>query len=322
MRPTRVEAWAIAVYDRIRSGQSSEDSRVEIKREWISPRKAARRLAGHANAARGEDILWLIGIDHEAGALHPIERDDLAIWLPQVRKEFQGPAPECTDVVVHADDGEFLALLFSTDQAPYVVRIRRQEGSDAGPATREVPWREGTAVRTATHSDLLRLLVPISTLPEVELVNGSLEAGVYLPGAGRDVMPQSGMRCSWRADLTLFVTPRSRDSVIFPIHRCSLTVDEPRCLGSAEFRLLDRRVDHAGRLIGVEEDYLVDRPRRLSIAGVYECHSFSMPASAATMKLVLRPAGFDREISQLWDLALRDRQEGEAISYRVVGPTT
>jgi hypothetical protein len=40
-----------------------EDDLIEFKRTWIKPHKAARRIAAHANAARGQDILWLIGVD-------------------------------------------------------------------------------------------------------------------------------------------------------------------------------------------------------------------------------------------------------------------
>jgi hypothetical protein len=34
---------------------------------------------------------------------------------------------------------------------------------------REVPWRDGTSIRSATRSDLLRLLVPAFELPLLEV---------------------------------------------------------------------------------------------------------------------------------------------------------
>jgi hypothetical protein len=53
MRPPEIEAWALDVIRRVSSGQPHEDFRVELKADWITTEKAARRLAGHANAARG-----------------------------------------------------------------------------------------------------------------------------------------------------------------------------------------------------------------------------------------------------------------------------
>jgi len=42
-------------------GQPIEDTRVEVKAVWPSDSNyAARRIPGHANAAGGESILWLI----------------------------------------------------------------------------------------------------------------------------------------------------------------------------------------------------------------------------------------------------------------------
>ena len=43
-----------------------EDARVELKADWIDESKMARRLAGHANAANGEHVLWLFGVDEKA----------------------------------------------------------------------------------------------------------------------------------------------------------------------------------------------------------------------------------------------------------------
>ena len=66
MRNTDIERWALQVIDRVERQQPVEDSRVELKREWpTSPWSTARRIAGHANAARVEPILWIIGVDEE-----------------------------------------------------------------------------------------------------------------------------------------------------------------------------------------------------------------------------------------------------------------
>ena len=70
MNPARLEAWALQVVDRIKAHQPNEDSRVECKRVWIAEHwEVARQLAGHANAARGEVLLWLIGVDEIDGVI-------------------------------------------------------------------------------------------------------------------------------------------------------------------------------------------------------------------------------------------------------------
>ena len=61
------------------------------------------------------------------------------------------------------------ALYFETDRAPFVVK--NQEG---GTIQREVPWREATGVKSATRSQLLRLLSPLQRLPSLEVIGGTL----------------------------------------------------------------------------------------------------------------------------------------------------
>jgi len=46
MRLAEVEAWALRIIDGVRSGVRQEDTRVELKVEWIADRqKVARQLA-------------------------------------------------------------------------------------------------------------------------------------------------------------------------------------------------------------------------------------------------------------------------------------
>jgi hypothetical protein len=65
MRPRDVEIWALAVLQRIARGGVYESALVELKADWPNPQRTARRIAGHANAARGDNILWLIGVDEK-----------------------------------------------------------------------------------------------------------------------------------------------------------------------------------------------------------------------------------------------------------------
>lgn len=59
MNPIQIESWGLRVIDCVKKGQPNEDFLVELKRDWIEKEKAARRIASHANAARGENISLL-----------------------------------------------------------------------------------------------------------------------------------------------------------------------------------------------------------------------------------------------------------------------
>jgi hypothetical protein len=155
MTTNEIEAWALRVIEGVERHQPNEDTRVELKAEWIDPEKAARRIAGHANEMRGEPILWLIGVDERRGVIGA-EPNDLSTWWPQVKAKFDGPVPRPRDMVVYLKEKALVALQFETDQLPYVVK-----NPQGGLVQLEVPWREGTAVRSANHSDLIRLLSPL-----------------------------------------------------------------------------------------------------------------------------------------------------------------
>ena len=139
---------------------------VELKAAFIRADQAARRLAGHANAARGESILWLIGVDERARSVRGVDAAELANWFHQLESCFESAVPSMTDRVVFTDGLSVLALLFDTSYAPYVVK--------ATSGLLEVPWREGTAVRSARREDLIRILVPIMRAPSVEVTSADL----------------------------------------------------------------------------------------------------------------------------------------------------
>lgn len=63
------------------------------------------------------------------------------------------------DVNVPTNQGPTVtALVFETNRAPFVVRNKHYGQTNAGPIEREVPWREGTSIRSATRADLLMVL--------------------------------------------------------------------------------------------------------------------------------------------------------------------
>jgi hypothetical protein len=211
MRPAQIEYWALEIIDRVSSSQPIEDSRVELKAGWIEPQKAARQIAGHANAARGEPILWLIGV-HEDNGVIGAAREELANWYPAVQSEFDGIAPSVTDLNIQIDEKTVVALLFETDRAPYVVK-NPLFGTKGVVVSREVPWREGTRTRSARRSDLIKLLVPILSLPEIEVLGGKL------------TVHEQEEKWRWLLKLDVYMTPQIGAVCTIPFHQCGISFE-------------------------------------------------------------------------------------------------
>ena len=188
----QLESWTLDILDRVTGGNPVEDSRVELKREWPTPVEAARRIAGHANAAQGEPILWLIGIDEKAQSVGGAEPKELANWYPSVVSQFDEVAPELQDLAIKYHGVTIVALLFETDRAPFLVK-----NPSGGHIDWEVPWREGTKTRSVRRANLVRLLSGITTLPDVELLEASLRAS---PGNEKDTL-------QWGLEFTLYISP-------------------------------------------------------------------------------------------------------------------
>lgn len=223
MRAIELEAWVLRVADTIKAGGHNEDSRVELKAKWPDdPARAARRIAGLANAGRGDDVLWLIGLDETEGVVGATA-SDTASWWGSVKAWFDEGGPSLQDQVVHLDGQSVVALLFGAEGAPFVVRNPAHGQSGGGPVEREVPWRDGTSTRTARRSDLVRLLVPRLREPEFEV----LAARVSLYEQDRplytacDAYVTVYSHGEHGASLTI---PDHRLSMVFRVEDCELTL--------------------------------------------------------------------------------------------------
>ena len=263
MRDIELETWVVGVLDRAKAGQPNEDFRIEFKAEWPKDiHKAARRLAGHANAAQGDRVLWVIGVE-DNGVVVGAKQEDRATWWPKILARFDEVTPTMLrDMNIPYDGHTVVALLFETDRAPFVVKAEQQQG----PIQREIPWREATEVRTARRQDLIRLLAPLVRLPEVELMEVSLTA----------------MKSEWRMTeewwsfkLVLFITPH-REPVHFPLHKYRARAQvrgTDRVLVLEERVILDNETlqpDEEGEEPSLHRSVTVDRPRALSVwSGVH-----------------------------------------------------
>lgn len=214
MNKTQMEYQVLEVVKRIRSG-AKEDQYIEIKAELSKDIKHyARRIAGHCNSARGEQIMWLIGIDEE-GNISDIPRPDWSSWFQQLKKEFDGMMPLITPFEVPIDDKTITALFIETDRAPYVVRNPNFGSNQKGSIEFEVPWREGTRTRTARREDLLRLLVPTLKTPSFEILNAELITNIREDA-------QEGHKLLWILNLYFYCIPNTTDRIVIPCHKCSL----------------------------------------------------------------------------------------------------
>ncbi|MBN1359198.1 MAG: hypothetical protein JW993_01330 [Sedimentisphaerales bacterium] len=310
MRLVDIEAWVLRVVDQVNGAQPCEDSRVELKAEWPQDaNRAARRIAAHANAVAGEDILWIIGLDESRGVIGA-DNNDLASWFPAVVKQFDGLAPSLTDVNVPVGDKTVVALLFTTDRAPFVVR-----NSAAGPIDFEVPWREGCRTRSARREDLIRLLSPIGHLPAVEVLDATV--AVWGPS------PSSQQQHSWDIALKLYVAPREPQRLVIPCHKCEVKVQMDDRLHIANEVWLEPRVNVNSQQHRIESltvactktEAIINGPGILDVkAHTTSSVSDSLPHSNAELIASLIPAGYERPITIVESLRRTEaRFKGQAL---------
>jgi hypothetical protein len=215
VKPAEVEYWIRQLAEQVQEGKPVEDSRVELKAVWPdADHETARGLGGLSNAARLEPVLWAVGLDEKARAIRSAPAPELASWLPQVNKHFNGgvaPILMC-NVNVSFGDAVVVGLLFNTEGAPFVVTV-----PSGGAIDRDVPWREGNRTRSAMRADLLRVLVPAIRTPRVDLLDATVWSS----------QPQGSGTADWTLVGRLYITPRSRDHLYIPKHTVSASFGWP-----------------------------------------------------------------------------------------------
>ncbi|MBI3799288.1 MAG: hypothetical protein HY268_20275 [Deltaproteobacteria bacterium] len=306
MKPSDIESWTLDIIARVRAGQPIEDTRVELKAEWPEASKAARRLAGHANAARGEPILWLIGVDEKKGVVGAARRD-LASWLPQVCAEFDQLPPPLIDVNVPTGDTTVVALYVETERAPFVVRnpVFGQQGG--GSVEREVPWRDGTKIRSVRREDLLRLLGPLRRMPKVEVLGGSVEArgSKYNPVEG-GYSKVAGEQSQWQIKIPLYIVPMDTQVLTIPFHRCIAEVSIAGILEEANFTVRRLRpikwnptiaVPASVNIVTSESETVIRGPGKVELEAYFkEEHLSSTSHGSGRLKVCLALAEVDRSV--------------------------
>jgi hypothetical protein len=209
MKLSQIESWALRVLEAVKKNPQFEDSLVELKREWIDAKKAARQIAAHANAARGEPILWLIGVDQTAGIVGANDQE-LSSWFPQVETVFEGIAPSLQHIKISFEGKIIAALCFDTSRFPFVTKIP-EFGTVKGMPEYEVPWREGERTRSAKRNDLILLLNPVTRPPKVEVLAGEIRFVM---------MATDPISHALQFNLKLYLAPLDNTPLTFPFHRC------------------------------------------------------------------------------------------------------
>lgn len=210
-----IENWALRIVERVQAKQPVEDSLVELKSSWISPEKAARRIAGHANSARGSNILWVIGVDEDQGVVG-VESNELSNWFNSIQSQFDGTVPPIQSVNIKLEKKTIVAILFETIGAPYVIK-NPSFGKEKGNVVQfEVPWREGTSIRSASRNELLTILTPVINKPRIEILGGIFDAKIM----ERKNWDDSPDRFEWKLRLFLYIEPTSHERVVIPFQRC------------------------------------------------------------------------------------------------------
>lgn len=219
-----IESWVYQIIDQVKNGQPYEDSRVELKARWIAAKKAARQIAGQANAVRGEEILWIIGVDEKNGVIGA-EHEELSSWWPIVKSCFDGPAPILSDLILREGDNTIVALYFETGRKPFVYR-NPSFGKEAGQiAELEVPWREGTSTRTAKREELFKILAPAVTLPKFERLYAELRR-IKLKDKDNDL---------WKLSAEVFAHINTTTFIVIPVHSCRTSIGTNDSLNSIKF---------------------------------------------------------------------------------------
>lgn len=165
----QLEAWVYDVVDRIKRGIAIEDDRIEFKREWPPDYyKAARLIAGLANAARGGEVLLLVGVDpkqdpyfFDPGSIEP------ANWFPQIFGHFSDKhTPPHRIIQIHGTVGAPVAVAFDPDGAPFLVKNPNYGNKLGEVIESQVPWREGTRIRSAKRGEFLSMMYRQTLVPE------------------------------------------------------------------------------------------------------------------------------------------------------------
>ena len=186
-----------------------------------------------------------------------------------------------------------VALYFTTDRFPFVVKGEKDRNHEL-----EVPWREGTRVRAAKRSELIRLLYPLVALPDIEILNGSISI--------HEQIAPNESHFQLYVHLEIYLIPRTRDITVIPLHKCQVIFDWPgekQLVEQKDFSINPkfRRERRSGRISPLEGRY---EPDSLTIEGT-------------STELVISGPGACK-VSTSYELKDRPREIPDSIQFELI----
>lgn len=283
----------------IEEGKPAEDTLVEIKSEWIKESdKAARRLAGHANAAKGEPLIWIFGVDEKAKLVIGVEAVEMEHWVKSVGKHFDGAAPELIlHINIHFEDKTVVALYFDTSRAaPFVVK-----NPDGGYPEFEVPWRSGTRLRAAKREDLLNLLLPVVTVPQIKILNSEVTLGIRSEEYTGSYLNQPKKTHVWKLIANLYFTPQTKERIVIPHNNCRIQF---KTVGYPDLNNLPIKFESTGRSFTIrcaETELIIDGPGSVRLESEIRIlnplgSQNECPEGQAKIRIGIRPSNYGKLI--------------------------
>lgn len=283
------------IINAVLNGRPVEDARVELKSKWIDNYEAARRIAGHANAAGGEPIIWILGIDEKARQVTGVDALEMDSWIKGVEKHFDGDAPRLiTHVNIHRENKTIAVLCFETHHGtPFVIKSPK-----GGSPQFEVPWRSGTGIRSAKRVDLLQILLPISRIPNVRISSAELNLAVQQNSLAS--YPRSNKRLfSWTLKADLYITPQVPERIVIPHQNCRATfgvADHGDYILSNTFKPIGK----SSTIICSATEIIVIGPGSVRLEGTATTEGtpspHPLPKGKAGIRIEIEPANTDKHI--------------------------
>lgn len=277
----------------ILDGRPVEDTRIEIKSVWIDDLQAARRLAGHANASRGEPVIWILGIDEKKGIVTGIDSLEMDNWIKAVEKHFDGEAPALvTHTNIHIDNKTVVALYFETHHAlPFVIK-----NSTGGYPQYTTPWRNGTTLRAAKRAELLEILRPVVRIPELHIMGADLTLVVENNEIGTSYPQSDNKVFSWTLRADLYFTPQTQERIFVPYAFCyaSFAVED---YGNAELSVKFSAIGDSATIFCSPSELVISGPGsvRLEATGkIPALVPYHLPKGQAVITTGVQIANSDR----------------------------
>jgi hypothetical protein len=286
---TRSELLArcLPILEAVKEGKPVEDSFVELKSQLPEEAKGARVLAGAANAASGEPVIWLVGVDEKRHKIVGAAKEELSEWYPRLKHDFDGPAPILSKVENIPIDGQIVvAMVFETDETPYVVSSEQD--------LRDIPWREGNRTRSAYRPEILRTLAEPTLLPVVEVTSAAV----------RPDRNSTGQVSQIELHAYIYIKPRSDRTLVFPRHDCNAYLEVPGSLPKTPFdRIWLFPAEDRHKSGDVPADVSVDRPKALYLIA-FIGPIVSMNGQKAKIEVSLLPVNFNHPVVVRHELTL------------------